>query len=227
MNSAIAVAKTNIATNKLSAYITIGIIVAQLISNGIVSLAVPESASSQISLGNYFYLYICLIPFFIVISSYKKFINLNASKHDYYIGSLLTYGVAAISVSFINALFCTFVDPNLPIYMEMTNLMRLTGWMENGVLIGFIQQTVFLFLTAVFLHVLISLQRYWIGWVVDVVIVLILAVFIPITPLRHLLVSFFSLVMFNSNFLLHIVVCLVLAGMLCVIDLVPLKKCKS
>lgn len=224
MKSTIAVAKYNITTNKLALYITIGVIIVQLISNTIIYLVIPGAESTQISLGNYFYLYIAMIPFFIVISSYKKFIHLHASKHDYYFGSLLTYGAAAIAVSLLNTLFCILVDPNIPIYLEMTNLMELTGWMQNGVLIAFIQQAIFLFLAAVFLHVLISLQPYWAGWVIDLIIIIILAVFIPIAPLRHIVVGFFSLVMFNSNALLHILVCLILTAILNAAGRIPLKK---
>lgn len=224
MKSTIAVAKCNFATNKLSAFVTIGVIVIQIISNSIVNMIVSGGNSSQISLGNYFYLYLLMLPFFVVLSNYKKFIHLNASKRAYYTGSMLTYGVAAVLVSLGNTLFYTFVDKNFTTYLEYTNLMELTGWMQNGVLIAFLQQAVFLFLTAVFLHVLISLQTYWVGWVVDLAIVIILAVFLPIAPLRHLVASFFALVMFNSNFLLHIVVCLALAGILYMVGLIPLKK---
>lgn len=224
MKSTITVAKCNFATNKLSAYVTIGVIVIQVISNSIINMIVSGGNNSQISLGNYFYLYLLMLPFFVVLSNYKKFINLNASKRAYYTGCMLTYGVAAVLVSLGNTLFYSFVDKNFTTYLEYTNLMELTGWMQNGVLIAFIQQTVFLFLAAVFLHVLISLQHYWVGWVVDLVIITILAVFLPIAPLRHLVAKFFALVMFNSNFLLHIAVCLVLSGILCAVGLIPLKK---
>lgn len=223
MKSTIAVAKCNFAKNKLAAFVTLGVIGGQLISD-IVKMMLTKDVGSQISLGNYFYLYMLMIPFFIVLSNYKKFISLNASKRAYYTGSVLTYGVSAVVVSLLNTLVCTLVDKSVPLYMGMSNLMELTGWMQNGVLIAFLQQNVFLFLAAVFLHVLISLQRHWVGWVVDLAIVIILAVFLPIAPLRHLVASFFSLVMFNSNFILHIVVCLFLSGILCAAGLIPLKK---
>lgn len=87
MKSTIAVAKYNFATNKLSAYVTLGLIVIQIISNSIINMALGVGASSQISLGNYIYLYLLMLPFFVVLSNYKKFIHLNASKHAYYTGN--------------------------------------------------------------------------------------------------------------------------------------------
>lgn len=223
MKSIMAVAKCNFATNKLSLFITLGVIGTQAISD-IINMVFINNMGSQVSFGNYFYLFMLLIPFFIVLSNYKKFINLNASKSDYYVGSLLTYGISAALVSLLNTLVCTFVDKNVSLYMEISNLMELTGWMQNGAFIAFLQQTAFLFLGAVFLHVLISLQIYWVGWAVDVLIIVILSVFLPIAPLRHIIAGVFSIVMFNSNFILHIIVCIALSGILCAVGLIPLKK---
>lgn len=223
MKSILAVTRYNFKTNKLSAAITIGVIVVQMISNS-VNVILSGDAGSQISLGNSFYLYLILIPFFIVCSNYKKFINLNAGKRAFYGGTMLTYGISAGIISLLNTLVCTLVDKNFSIYMELSNLMELTGWMSNGIWIAFLQQAVFLFLFAVALHVLLSMQTYWVGWVVDLILVAILAVFLPIAPLRHLVAVFFTIIMFNSNYMVHILICLGMSGILGALGVFALKR---
>lgn len=225
MKRTLVTAKINLATNKLSAFITLGVVVAVIIS-GAISTCFSNGESTQISLGSYFYLYILMIPFFIVCSNYKKLIHLNADKRTYYAGSILTYAIAALLVSGCNTVFYTFEDALRPLYatLPMSNLMELTGWMSNGVLIALIQQTAFLFLLAVTLHTLISLQTSWVGWVVDAVIIAVISVFTPIAPLRNVLVGFFQLVMFNRNFLLHIAVCLGLSALIGMLGMISLKK---
>lgn len=223
MKNTLAVVNINFLTNKLSAIITIVLVLAVMTSDYIVT-SITGNASSQISLGNYFYLYILMIPFFIALSNYKKTMNLNASKRSYYAGSILTYGIAALLVSLCNTLFLVFLNQWIPSYLPMSNLMELTGWLNNGVFIAFLQQAAFLFLTGVALHVLLFVQTYWVGWVADLIIIAIISVFTPIEPLRNVLAGFFKLIMFNSNFLLHIIVCLALTAILCALGLIPLKK---
>ena len=76
----------------------------------------------------------------------------------------------------------------------------------------------------VFLHVLLSMQAHWYGWLTDAILVAIISVFTPIAPLRAVLGQFFGLVMFNSNALLHIGICLLLSAALSLAGLVVLKR---
>ena len=61
-------------------------------------------------------------------------------------------------------------------------------------------------------------------WLTDAILVAIISVFTPITPLRAVLGRFFGLVMFNSNALLHIGICLLLSAALSLAGLVVLKR---
>lgn len=58
----------------------------------------------------------------------------------------------------------------------------------------------------------------------DGVLVAIICIFTPIAPLRHILAGFFKVIMFNSNALLHIGICLLLSAALSMIGLVVLKR---
>lgn len=223
MKNMFKVASLNFSTTKSSIIITIGVIIIQVVSNMIISSATGEAASDM-SIGNFFYLYIIIIPFFIVLSNYKKLINLNASKINFYLGSILTYAISSVAISLLNTLSLNFLEKNSTVYMKESNLMELTGWMENGILIAFIQQAIFIFLFAIFLHVLISLQTHWVGWMIDFIIVIILSVFLPIEVLRNAVSNFFELIMFNSNYILHISSCLILSITIFLLGMIPLKK---
>ena len=93
-------------------------------------------------------------------------------------------------------------------------MMDVCRWTENGIVAAGLQQMCFLFLVMVFLHVLLSMQPHWYGWLTDAVLAAIICVFTPIAPLRAVLGEFFSLIMFNPNAVLHIGVCLLLSAAL-------------
>lgn len=64
----------------------------------------------------------------------------------------------------------------------------------------------------------------WYGWLTDAVLVAIICVFTPIAPLRAILNGFFQIIMFNSNAVLHIGICLFLGAALSLIGLAVLKR---
>ncbi|MGO0985296.1 hypothetical protein ACTPEW_05135 [Clostridioides difficile] len=199
-------------------------LVALIITLIVVILSTTSSTSSiAISRGNYTWLYIIMLPFFVVFYNFKKLINLGASKKDYYIGSMGLYLLSAIVVSLANTVIHISID-KWNTSQTVVNLMDLCGWWQNGILLAFLQQTMFLLMITVFLHVLLSIQENWYGWVTDIVIVAIICIFTPFAPLRHFLVLFFKLVMFNSTAWLHILICLAITGVLYFIGLLNLKN---
>lgn len=82
----------------------------------------------------------------------------------------------------------------------------------------------FLLLVMIFLHVLLSMQPHWYGWLTDAVLVAIICVFTPIAPLRAVLAGFFQLVMLNGNAAMHTGICLLLSAALSCGGLAVLKK---
>ncbi len=113
-----------------------------------------------------------------------------------------------------------------PVYPAKTviNMMYLCGWTENGIVIAGLQQMFFLLFVMIFLHVLLSMQAYWYGWLTDAVLAAVICIFTPIAPLRSVLSGFFGLVMFNSHALLHIGICLLLSAALSFGGIAVLKR---
>ena len=145
------------------------------------------------------------------------------SKRDYFIGCLISYGILALGISLINTLIHLLIDPVYPA-QAVINLMDVCNWTENGIFIAGVQQMFFLLFVMVFLHVLLSMQPHWYGWLTDAILVAIICIFTPIAPLRSILAGFFQIVMLNGNAVLHIGICLLLSAALSFAGLLVLKR---
>lgn len=214
MTAILAIIKRLFSSNKVSFIIT-----------AIVVLCATTSGDSKIALsnGNYTWLLAIMTPFLFVFYDYTKLMHLGTSKKDYYLGSLASYGLMAFLISLSNTAIHLLIDP-LNRTQTVINLMDLCGWAVNGIFAAFIQQATFLLLTMIFLHILLSMQPYWYGWLTDGILVAIICIFTPIATLRHILAGFFKVIMFNSNALLHIAICLLLSVVLSLIGLTILKR---
>ena len=212
MTAIFAIVKRLLASNKISFIIT-----------ALVVLCATSSGDIVLSNGNYTWLLAVMTPFFFVFYDFTKLMHLGANKKDYFLGSLISYGILAFCISFINTVIHLLIDP---VYSAKTviNLMDVCRWTENGIIIAGLQQMFFLLLVMVFLHVLLSMQPHWYGWLTDTVLVAIICIFIPIAVLRVILVRFFQIIMLNGNAFLHIGVCLLLSAALSFAGLLVLKK---
>ena len=212
MRAILAVVKRLLASNKISFIIT-----------AVVTVCATSSGETVLSNGNYTWLLAVLSPFFFVFYDFSKLIHLGASKRDYYLGCLAAYALLALGISLANTAIHLVIDPA---YQARTviNLMDMCRWTENGIIVAALQQTCFLLLVMVFLHVLLSMQAHWYGWLTDAVLVAVICVFTPIAPLRSVLAGFFGLIMLNGNALVHTAVCLMLSAALALAGLWVLKR---
>lgn len=212
MKSTFAVVKRLLASNKISFIIT-----------ALVVLCATSSGDVVLSNGNYAWLLAVMTPFFFVFYDYTKLMHLGANKRDYYSGCLISYGVLALGISLINTLIHLLTDPVYPA-QAVINMMDVCKWTENGTWIAGVQQMFFLLLVMIFLHVLLSMQPHWSGWLTDAVLVAIICVFTPIPALRSVLSNFFQVIMLNGNAFLHIGICLLLSAALSFAGLWVLKR---
>ena len=212
MKAIFAIVKRLLASNKISFIIT-----------ALVVLCATSSGDVVLSNGNYAWLLAVMTPFFFVFYDYTKLMHLGANKRDYYSGCLISYGVLALGISLINTLIHLLIDPVYPA-QAVINMMDVCKWTENGTWIAGVQQMFFLLLVMIFLHVLLSMQAHWYGWLTDAVLVAIICVFTPIPALRSVLSNFFQVIMLNGNAFLHIGICLLLSAALSFAGLWVLKR---
>ena len=212
MTAIFANVKRLLASDKISYIIT-----------ALVVLCATSSGDVVLSNGNYTWLLAAFTPFFFVFYDFTKLMHLGASKKDYYLGCLISYGFLAFCISLANTLIHLLIDPLYPA-KTVINLMDVCKWTENGIVAAGFQQMFFLLLVMVFLHVLLSMQAHWYGWLTDAVLAAIICIFTPIAPLREILSGFFQIIMLNGNAILHIGVCLLLSAALSLVGLVVLKR---
>ena len=212
MKATFAIVKRLLASNKIS-----------FIIMALVVLCATSSGDVVLSNGNYTWLLAVMRPFFFVFYDYTKLMHLGASKRDYFFGCLISYGVLALGISLINTLIHLLIDPVYPA-QAVINMMDVCKWTENGIIIAGVQQMFFLLLVMIFLHVLLSMQPHWYGWLTDAVLVAIISIFTPIAALRGILSGFFQIIMLNGNALLHIGICLLLSAALSFAGLLVLKR---
>lgn len=212
MKATFAIVKRLLASNKIS-----------FIIMALVVLCATSSGDVVLSNGNYTWLLAVMTPFFFVFYDYTKLMHLGASKRDYFFGCLISYGILALGISLINTLIHLLIDPVYPA-QTVINLMDVCNWTENGIFIAGVQQMFFLLLVMIFLHVLLSMQPHWYGWLTDAILVAIISIFTPIAALRGILSGFFQIIMLNGNALLHIGICLLLSAALSFAGLLVLKR---
>ena len=212
MKATFAIVKRLLASNKISFIIT-----------ALVVLCATSSGDVVLSNGNYTWLLAVMTPFFFVFYDYTKLMHLGASKRDYFFGCLISYSILALGISLINTLIHLLIDPVYPA-QAVINMMDVCKWTENGIFIAGVQQMFFLLLVMIFLHVLLSMQPHWYGWLTDAILVAIICIFTPIAALRGILSGFFQIIMFNSNAILHIGICLLLSAALSFAGLCVLKR---
>lgn len=212
MKALSAVVKRLIASNKISFILT-----------ALVVICATSSGDIVLSNGNYTWLLAVLTPFFFVFYDFTKLMHLGTSKKDYFFGCLISYGFLAFCISLVNTLILLLIDPVYPA-QKVINMMDVCKWTENGIVVAGLQQMFFLLLVMVFLHVLLSMQSNWYGWLTDAVLVAVICIFTPIAPLRTVLSCFFKIIMLNGNAVLHIGTCLLLSAALSFVGLMVLKR---
>ncbi len=212
MTAIFANVKRLLASDKISYIIT-----------ALVVLCATSSGDVVLSNGNYTWLLAAFTPFFFVFYDFTKLMHLGASKKDYYLGCLISYGFLAFCISLANTLIHLLIDPLYPA-KTVINLMDVCKWTENGIVAAGFQQMFFLLLVMVFLHVLLSMQAHWYGWLTDAVLAAIICIFTPIAPLRGILAGLFQVVMLNGNAVVHIGVCLLLSAAFSLGGLAVLKR---
>lgn len=212
MTAIYAVVKRLLASNKISFIIT-----------ALVVLCATSSGDVVLSNGNYSWLLAVFTPFFFVFYDFTRLMHLGTSKKDYFSGCLISYVFLAFCISVVNTIIHLLIDPVYPA-LTVINLMDVCQWTKNGILVAGLQQMFFLLLVMVFLHVLLTMQPYWYGWLADAVLVAMICIFTPFASLRNVLAGFFRLIMLNGNAILHIGICLLLTAALSFGGLAVLKR---
>jgi hypothetical protein len=181
---------------------------------------------AQVSSGNELIVGLIIVAVLIPAVNFKKIMHINGKKVDFFWASIVNYISFSAVLSILNLILYYTFETAMGSVVTILNVINIFGWIGNGVIAAFFMQFAFYLLLGVTLHTLTLMQTFWLGWVLDLVIAAIVSVFIPIAPLRALLVDFFNLIIFNPNPISHIVICLVLAAAIYALNIPILSRKK-
>ncbi|QDS33967.1 permease [Brevibacillus brevis] len=221
--NALAVAKLNFKKVKLSYFIFLALIGLQLISYIINNLFnTSNEGGFSLSFGFYSYFIILISAILIPARNFRKLMNFNVKKLDYTRGVVINYVIFSFIISLFTAFCYFYLDKSLPVGTNgvVANPFTVFGWNNNGAIVAFIRHFVFLFMVALIVHTLTTIQGTWYGWLTNILIVAVISVFTPIASLRKVLVSIFDTLIFTPNAVIQILGCLgvsVVVYILCVL----------
>ncbi len=230
MHKSLAVAGVNFRVSKL-AYLITGILLASVLINLPINIAVGSMSTGDVenfqpSPGFYLYLLVALFAIFVPALYFRKYMNLGLKKSAYIGGCAISYVILSFGVSVLSLLSYLTLDKLLtvPPISYIWHPFQIFGWENNGLVVGFFQQFAFLLLVAAAAHLLTTIQTFWYGWLADIVIVAIIAVFTPIPVLRGVLIAFFNFIIFTPYAFVQISACLLLSIALYLLSIVPVKQ---
>lgn len=184
------------------------------------------SSNTYIDTANYLYIFAVLVPILFPAYCMKKILYLNGNKDTFFKGTLLIYVIAALAFSVMNLLIYSLTDLLFGNSLAIKNLSVIFGWRGNGAIICFLQQFAFFFFTECFFHILTCAHFRRFGIAADILIVVVLSVFIPIASLRKYLLEFFDLIIFNDNWIIQIISCLILSVVLYLLSVLIIRRKK-
>ncbi|MBZ2174018.1 hypothetical protein K8M07_01950 [Schnuerera sp. xch1] len=208
------VSKVNIRNQKVAYMITLVAFLLMTIPSIIQVLQAGPNEyfekSYLLSSGNMLYVLLLVSPIFICKTNFTRFMHLNGRKVDYIRGTFLTYVILAVVVSIANHIFYFTLDQSWKETFQVINLIEVFGWINNGVFFSFLQESAFLLLLAIFIHTLTTMHDSWIGWIIDLLLIVLFGLSLTISPFIEIRTWFFNLIIFASNAWIQIIVCLML-----------------
>lgn len=170
--------------------------------------------SYLLSSGNACFLLLLVAPIVVAVGHQAKVMHLHAAKRDFLAGSMLLYVLLAAVVSAANLALYYTLDHSWAQTFQVVNLAEVFGWTSNGVLMGFMRQFVFLAVFAAAVHTVASVQKIWVGWATDVVLIALFSASLVFEPLVIARGWLFNMLLFHPNALVQIGFCLLALAVL-------------
>ncbi len=180
--------------------------------------------SYLLSSGNMLYLLILCGPIVIPAVNFVRAMHIGGRKADFLNGAFMTYAVFAAVVSIANLVFYVSVDRIWANIFQVANLAAVFGWTENGMVIAFFQQFVFLLLVSAVVHTLVAIQGSKFGRTIDILLIMAFTSFIAVPFLRSVLITFLRLITVWQNAWIQILTCLLVTVVLYIVNKPILNK---
>ncbi len=180
--------------------------------------------SYLLSSGNALYPLLLVVPALVATRHVTKVMHLNAAKEVFLAGAVLLHGILAAGVSAANQAFHYSLDQAWSQTFQVVNLAESFGWTSNGPLVSFVQQFAFLLLLAVGVHCLASMQRSWVGWSVDLLLIALLGASLVAEPVVSARARLADLLVLHSSAGVQVISCLFAVAVLYGVSLAVLRR---
>ena len=213
MRRAFGVARINFTAGVTPAYITLAIFAGAMLIMSIAASIIASIRGSEWINGfaavNGLMAFMLIYPFFLVCGNFKKLLNLGAKKKDFFWGCLINYGIIAFAAAVINIISRYTLEKALNISNTELSLVNLFGWYGSGAggafMSIFYQAGAYFFVMSA-IHLLLSMHSKNWAWFVDAGLILLLAVFLTVAPLREVFVAVFKFILVNKYALVQFAV---------------------
>jgi hypothetical protein len=199
-------------------YSIVGFIVISFLVNFIIALFVDSSDNTQVSPANMLVIFLIFVGIVIPVSSFRRMMNLGATRKEYYIGSMSFYILWAAVIALINVIWQPlereYIIPHYPTF----NILEIFQWDQFNYLGSFLYQFVIYLTLITLFNLLFSSLRHYLGWVIWLIFLAGIPVSMSIAALRHKVSAGFSDLLINDSLLqglalnLGFVIVFILAG---------------
>ncbi|CAM3537334.1 hypothetical protein [Marinicrinis lubricantis] len=215
MNKTTVLIKASFIQMRIYLWVILGAIAVSVISNTIVSLALGEGESSNVSYANFLSIFLLFAGSVLPSLFFKRVINLGASRKEYYLGLLSIYMVLSAVFAFINVIWLQVEDRVLgQLYTENLNILTVFHWDDFSIPGTFLYQFAVYLLLLSLLNLLFSGLQQVAGWVVWVIFIAAIPIFTSIPSLREILADGLSALLLNDSLLQGFTISIILSILL-------------
>ncbi len=205
------------------AYLAAGICVIAMIVDLFVDTVMGSKDIFTISPYSMLYIIPLIAPVLIATVNYGKLMNIGVKKKTFFSACALNYVIFALIISIVGTLAYYFVDiPLNKIGYNFYGIIDIFGW-NTSIFDTFFSQLTFILLIQATVHTLAFMQTKWYGWAADILIAAVVSVFTPIPVLRGAEMFFFEKTMFARPAIIHILICLIMAVLFYLTNLLYLR----
>ncbi|MFC5405332.1 hypothetical protein [Cohnella soli] len=179
-----------------------GLVAISLLVDIILLLSLPEGENSHVSASNIMTVFLVLASTVLPFASFKRIINLGATRKEYYTGLLISYVFWAIIFAVFNIAWLKLeIGLSDSLHSRYMNILEIFHWDQFGVAGMFVYQLgIYLLLMSVF-NLLFSGIRHVTGWILWVVFIAAIPIMTSIPTLRSSLGDGFKVLLYNDSLL--------------------------
>ena len=163
---------------------------------------------------NIFTIFLVVMAIMVPKYFFKRIVALGASRKEYYIGSVISYGIAIAFFAVLNILWF-FLEKNfLNQYRINYNVIQILGWDRYGIVGMFFYQFAGYTLLISVVHLIASSVKQWLGNILILLIIVASALVMAVTPLKNTAMACLETLIMNPNIFVVCILTLLLSSLI-------------